>query len=65
MPGLIERDLPQNEFFGDQVREKLIYYPTVTREAFRTQGRITDLIRSGQVFADAGLAALGIRRRTA
>jgi ferredoxin--NADP+ reductase len=52
---LIERELPQNEFFGDQVREKLIYYPTVTREPFRTQGRITDLIRSGQIFTDTGL----------
>ena len=27
----------------------------MTREPFRTQGRITDLIASGQVFADLGL----------
>ena len=28
----IENELPNNEYFGDIVREKLIYYPTVTRE---------------------------------
>ena len=37
----ISNELPNNEFFGDQVREKLIYYPTVTREPFRNQGRLT------------------------
>ncbi len=47
--------LPQNEFFGDAVKEKLIYYPTVTREPFRNQGRLTDLMRSGKLFADIGL----------
>lgn len=52
---LIENELPGNEFFGEYVREKLIYYPTVTREAFRNQGRITDIIRSGKLFADIGL----------
>lgn len=54
----IERELPQNEFFGEQVRDKLIYYPTVTREAFRNRGRLTDLIDSGKLFADIGLPAL-------
>lgn len=47
--------LPNNEYFGDQVREKLIYYPLVTREAFKNQGRQTDLMRSGKLFADIGL----------
>jgi ferredoxin--NADP+ reductase len=51
----IENELPNNEFFGEEVREKLIYYPTVTREAFRNQGRLTDLIKSGQLAADIGL----------
>ena len=37
------------------MREKLIYYPTVTREAFRNEGRITSLIESGKLFADIGL----------
>ncbi|MDR3411670.1 MAG: ferredoxin--NADP reductase [Formivibrio sp.] len=54
----ITHELPQNEFFGEEVREKLIYYPTVTREAFKNQGRLTDLIESGQLFADIGLPPL-------
>ena len=54
----ISCELPQNEYFGDEVREKLIYYPTVTREPFRNQGRLTDLIASGKLFADIGLPAL-------
>lgn len=51
----ITENLPHNEYFGEQLREKLIYYPTVTREPFRNEGRITDLIRSGKLFADIGL----------
>lgn len=55
---LILKDLPENEFFGEQVREKLIYYPTVTREPFRNQGRITTLIENGKLFSDIGLPVL-------
>ncbi|SDU21347.1 ferredoxin-NADP reductase [Geopseudomonas guangdongensis] len=51
----ITQELPQHEYFGDLVRDKLIYYPTVTREPFRNQGRMTDLMRSGKLFADIGL----------
>src|SRR6202012_2592978 len=40
----LETELPQHEYLGELVREKLIYYPTVTRESFRNQGRITDNI---------------------
>lgn len=51
----ITQELPNNEYFGDIVKEKLIYYPTVTRDEFRNQGRITDLIQSGKLFSDIGL----------
>lgn len=54
----ITEQLPHNEFFGDQVKEKLIYYPTVTREKFKTQGRLTDKIRNGQLCQDIGLPPL-------
>ncbi|MEC9411168.1 MAG: ferredoxin--NADP reductase [Pseudomonadota bacterium] len=54
----IEKELPENEFFGELVREKLIYYPTVTREPFRNEGRLTDLITSGKLFEDIGLPPL-------
>ncbi|HTE36651.1 MAG TPA: ferredoxin--NADP reductase [Reyranella sp.] len=55
---LITKDLPQDEFLGEDISSKLIYYPTVTREPFRNRGRITDLITSGQLFTDIGLPAL-------
>ncbi|NMG42374.1 ferredoxin--NADP reductase [Aromatoleum toluvorans] len=54
----ITEELPQHEFFGEFVREKLIYYPTVTREPFVNQGRLTDLINSGKLFRDIGLPEL-------
>ena len=57
----ITRDLPEHEFLGESVREKLIYYPTVTREPFRNTGRITDLIASERLFEDHRVA--GARRR--
>ena len=56
----ITSEMPENEFFGDLVREKLTYYPTVTREPFRNQGRITHLMESGKLSADVGLAPLDI-----
>ena len=56
----ILEDLPNNEFFGEEVREKLLYYPTVTREAFRNQGRLTDLLVSGKLAADLGLPPVNV-----
>ena len=54
----ISQELPNHEYFGEMVREKLLYYPTVTREPFENQGRITDLIQSGKLTDDLGLPAL-------
>ncbi len=51
---LIAHDLPRDDFLGDQVRAKLVYYPTVTREPFRHQGRLPDLIASGKLCRDIG-----------
>ena len=51
-------ELAYHELLGDIVRDKLIYYPTVTREPFRNQGRITDLITSGAFPANIGLPPL-------
>jgi ferredoxin--NADP+ reductase len=56
----IEEELPNNEYFGDLVREKLKYYPTVTREEFRNQGRLTDLVESGKLFSDLGLPDINL-----
>lgn len=52
---LITEHLPQHEYLGEAVREKLIYYPTVTREPFENTGRLTDLLRIGKLPADIGL----------
>jgi ferredoxin/flavodoxin---NADP+ reductase len=50
----------RDELFAPMLSEKLIYYPTVTREPFRNRGRITDLISSEQLFNDIGQAPLDI-----
>ncbi|MEO7199297.1 MAG: ferredoxin--NADP reductase, partial [Dokdonella sp.] len=55
---LISETLPSHEFLGEIVRDKLLYYPTVTREPFRNQGRLDELIDSGKLCADLGLPAL-------
>lgn len=48
----IEEDLKEHEYLGELIRDKLIYYPTVTREPFRNEGRQTELIQSGKLFDD-------------
>ena len=50
--------MPKHEYFGEEIREKLIYYPTVTREPYLNRGRLTDLIESGKLFEDIDLPAL-------
>jgi ferredoxin--NADP+ reductase len=54
----IEWELTHHEYLGEQVRKKLVYVPTVTRERFRYQGRITSLIENGKLFADIDVPAL-------
>ena len=43
------------ELIGEGFADKIRYYPTTTREASPKMGRITDLMRSGEVFADLGV----------
>lgn len=57
----IANELPNDELVGESVREKLIYYPTVTREPFRHNGRISLLLTSGRLFDDVGLPAMDPR----
>lgn len=68
----IENILPNNEFFGEEVKNKLLYYPTVTREEFQYQSanetdnakshhtRITTLLSSGQLNQDLGMPSINI-----
>lgn len=53
-----ENELPNHEYFAEAVRAKFIYYPCVTREAFRHQGRIDELLDSGKLGTDIGLRPL-------
>lgn len=48
----------QHEYLGEIAAGKLIYYPTITREAFVHNGRIPDLIVSGRIFTDTALPPL-------
>ncbi|WP_435105471.1 ferredoxin--NADP reductase [Arhodomonas sp. AD133] len=54
----LTEELPNHELLGEIVAEQLLYYPTVTREPFRNQGRLTDLVVSGKLQADLGLPPL-------
>ncbi|MEM7542430.1 MAG: ferredoxin--NADP reductase [Pseudomonadota bacterium] len=56
----IEKELPANPYFGELVREKLRYFPAVTRETFQNEGRITQLLESGQLTAELGLPDLSV-----
>ncbi len=58
----IREHLPRNEFFGDSVRDQLVYYPTVTREPYVNRGRLTDLIESGRLFEEIGLPELDVEQ---
>lgn len=58
----LERELPGDELLGDMVRDKLIYFPTVTREPFRNQGRITAGLESGAIPAKLGLPPISKER---
>ena len=54
----LQHELPQHEYLGPLLRDKLIYYPTVTREAYVHRGRITDAIVNGTLAAATGLPPL-------
>ncbi|MEM7717752.1 MAG: ferredoxin--NADP reductase [Pseudomonadota bacterium] len=51
----IRRDEMLAELMGDGFADKLLYYPTTTREESPKMGRITDNLTSGKVFADLGI----------
>ena len=46
------------EVIGEGFWKKIKYYPTTTREQSPKMGRITDLMRSGEAFADLGTGPL-------
>lgn len=50
-------DLKDDPLVSDVAPGRVTFYPSTTREAFRTSGRITDLISSGKFFEDIGFNA--------
>jgi ferredoxin--NADP+ reductase len=53
---LFLNQLPNDELFVELgIKDKLIYFPTVTREPFHTQGRLTKHIEEGSLFEKIGL----------
>ncbi len=54
----IQNDELLQELIGEENLKKIRYYPTTTREESPKMGRITDLMRSGEVFADLGVEPL-------
>ncbi len=55
---IITTDLPKHEFLGDAISNQLLYAPTVTREPFERTGRITELLRTGQLEQGLGLPSI-------
>jgi ferredoxin--NADP+ reductase len=51
----LSTELPKHEFLGEMVSAQMLYYPTVTREAYKNQGRVTDLLTSNKLTQDLGL----------
>ena len=63
----IERELPHHDFLGDAIRDKLLYYPAVSREDFRHggrdhRGRITEQLASGHIHDVLSLEPLDASR---
>ncbi|WP_089231624.1 ferredoxin--NADP reductase [Tropicimonas sediminicola] len=54
----IRKDELLAELMGEDFHKKLRYYPTTTREESPKMGRITDLMRSGEVFRDLDVAPI-------
>jgi len=54
----IRKDEMLAELIGEGFADKIRYYPTTTREDSPKMGRITDLMRSGELFKDLDVPAL-------
>jgi len=54
----IEHELPRHEYLGEIVRDRLLYYPAVSREPFIHEGRVTELMSSGRMMRDLGIEPL-------
>jgi len=46
------------ELMGEGFADKIVYYPTTTREPSAKMGRVTDLLRDGTLFKDLGIEGI-------
>ncbi|ACM00111.1 ferredoxin--NADP reductase [Cereibacter sphaeroides] len=53
-------NLKDDPLIGEMVGDKLLYYPTTTRETSDRMGRITDNLSSGKVFEDLGVPKMNL-----
>lgn len=61
----LENEIHADEIFGELLRDRFTYYPTVTRGEFKTPGRITDRIQVGDFAKDLGLIGNRFNPQTA
>ncbi len=54
---LVQKTL-EDPLVGEEAAQKLVYYPTTTREQSPKMGRITDLLRDGTVFRELGIEGM-------
>ncbi|MGF7161195.1 ferredoxin--NADP+ reductase [Rhodoligotrophos appendicifer] len=54
----VVESLKDDEYLSEIIGDRLIYYPTVTREDYLHRGRVTELLDTGIVARDTGLPAL-------
>lgn len=54
----IKTALPMHEYLGEVMQQKLRYFPTVTRDSFAQQGRVTDLLIAGAIEREFGLPTI-------
>ena len=46
---VIENTLPAHPYLGEMIRQRLLYFPVVSREDFVNRGRLTQLLANGQM----------------
>jgi ferredoxin--NADP+ reductase len=54
----LQREIFEDPYLGDEIREKFCYFPTVTREAYRNEGRITEHLEAGTIESTLGIERL-------
>ena len=54
----IKNNSLMSELVGDDALKKLIYYPTTTRDQSNQMGRITDLLKNGELLKELGIESI-------